>query len=107
MKATTDAVTPSRANYYTGPTTVYAGQLNLVGANAWNPVLSLGHTDIQDGKVILDYSAAPSSDPASNVLSNLTASYAATPAFSSSQTPVPPRPPSAASAGPATPRRSR
>ena len=85
MKATTDAVTLSGANDYTGPTTVYAGQLNLVGANAWNPVLNLGHTDIQDGKVILDYSAAPSSDPASNVLSDLTASYAATPAFSSGQ----------------------
>jgi autotransporter-associated beta strand protein len=80
MKATTDAVTLSGANDYTGPTTVYAGQLNLVGANAWNPVLNLGHTDIQDGKVVFDYS---NPDPASTVLSDLTTSYGA--GFSSDQ----------------------
>ncbi len=86
MKATSGAVTLSGANDYTGPTTIYGGTLQLDGPDAWNPAFdNVVGTDIQDGKLVLDYSASPSSDPASGVLSDLTASHAATPAFSTGQ----------------------
>ncbi len=81
IKGAASTVTLSGTNDYTGPTTVYAGQLTLVGSDAWNPVLT-GGGDIQDGKLVLDYSTSPSSDQASDVSGDLTAGYGATSKFS-------------------------
>ncbi len=83
LKGTTGAVTLSGANAYTGLTTVYAGTLQLDGPNAWNPVLNGGGADVQDGKLVLDYSGNLSSDPASTVQADLDASHAVNPMFSS------------------------
>ena len=83
IKAESGTVTLSGANDYTGVTTIYQGILQLDGPTAWNPVLNIGGTDIQDGKLVFDYSASPSSDPALTVLGDLTAGYGLTPKFSS------------------------
>jgi len=56
-----------------------SGTVNLVGPNAWNPIFNGGGVDIQDGKLVLDYTGGTT--PASTVLSDLTASYAGAPCF--------------------------
>jgi autotransporter-associated beta strand protein len=72
LKGTTGTVTLSRANAYTGLTTVYAGQLNLVGSDAWNRVLNLGGADVRDGKLVLDYAAGgAATDPVTTVRGDL------------------------------------
>jgi len=73
LKGTTGAVTLTAANTYTGPTTVYAGTLTLGGSNAWNPILNGGGADIQDGKIIFNYTSG--ADPASQILADLHTSY--------------------------------
>ncbi len=83
LKGTSGTVILSGANYYTGLTTLYAGTLQLAGPNASNPVLNGGGANVQDGKLVLDYSGNLSSDPASTVQADLDTSYAATPVFSS------------------------
>ena len=47
----------------------------MVGQNAWNPILDGGGADIQDGKLVFDYSGDLGTDPASTVQADLTASY--------------------------------
>jgi autotransporter-associated beta strand protein len=72
MKAAAGAVTLSGTNDYTGLTTVYAGQLTLVGSNAWNPVFNSGGADLQAGKLVFDYTAGGSAtDPVVAVRSAL------------------------------------
>ena len=73
LKGTAGAVTLTAANTYTGPTTVYAGTLTLGGSNAWNPILNGGGADIQDGKIIFNYTSG--ADPASQILADLHTSY--------------------------------
>ncbi len=81
LKGLAGAVTLSGTNSYTGPTTVYAGTLQLNGPDAWNPVFNGAGADIQDGKLVLDYSTDPGSDPAATVQADLADGYPA--AFSS------------------------
>lgn len=73
IKGTSGTVTLSRDNNYTGLTTVCGGELQFVGSDAWNPVLYGGGADIQDGKIIFDYTGG--STPATEVQGELTASY--------------------------------
>jgi fibronectin-binding autotransporter adhesin len=65
------------ANDYTGLTTVQGGTLQLNGAGARNPVLSLGGADIQHGwsKMVFDYSGKGDSSPATTVAGLLSAGY--------------------------------
>ena len=88
LKGTAGSVTLSGANDYTGPTTIHAGTLQFDGPDAWSPVFSnSAGTDIRDGRLVLDYSSVGStSDPQSDVQTDLTASYAASPHFSPSGT---------------------
>ena len=46
---------------YLGLTTVSAGELDLVGPNAWNPVTALGGEYLSGGKLVFDYKG--SADP--------------------------------------------
>jgi autotransporter-associated beta strand protein len=63
------------ANSYTGQTTLQGGTLQLNGASAQNPVLNLGGADIQQGKMVFDYSGTGETNPASTVLADLIAGY--------------------------------
>ena len=76
IKGTSGAVTLSGNNDYTGLTTVYAGELDLDGPDAWNPILNSGGTDINGGQLVFDYSSTGTS-PVDTVRSNLSASYVA------------------------------
>ena len=62
-------LTLDAANTYTGLTTVEAGTLKLVGTTtapkAWNPVLNVGGSDIQGGKMVFDYTGGTT--PASTI----------------------------------------
>jgi len=61
---------------YTGLTTLRAGILQLNGASAQNPVLNLGGSDIQKGKMVFDYNGTGETDPAlTTILPDLIASY--------------------------------
>jgi autotransporter-associated beta strand protein len=72
-KITNDLVILSGANTFSGLTTVSAGELQMIGSNAWNTVFNMGGANIQGGKLVLDYTNG--SSPASSVLSILEASY--------------------------------
>ena len=65
-------VTLTSVNSYTGLTTVEAGTLQL-GIGAQSPVLTGGGADIQNGKIVLDYTGG--SSPAAAVKAALTASH--------------------------------
>ena len=83
LKVSSGDVTLRGGDYYTGLTTVCAGQLTLVGPDAWNPVLNGAGVNIQDGRLILDYSDDANSDPAATVGADLTESYHGSTHFSS------------------------
>ena len=75
-KCSDGLVTLRGTNNYTGLTTINAGELKFVGQNAWNPTILYGAgADIQDGRLVLDYTADPESNPAETVLSILAESY--------------------------------
>jgi autotransporter-associated beta strand protein len=57
------------ANSYSGSTTISAGKLDLVGPDAWKPVLDLGGAYLSGGELVFDYAAA--SDPYSRIQSLL------------------------------------
>ncbi len=59
--------TLSGDNSYLGLTTIGAGELNLVGPNAWNPIVNLGGAFLSGGDLIFDYS--DSADPYETILS--------------------------------------
>jgi autotransporter-associated beta strand protein len=72
-KITNDLVTLSGSDTYSGPTTVCAGELKMIGSNAWDAVFNEGGADIQGGKLVFDYTNGAT--PASTVLSILRTSY--------------------------------
>ena len=72
IKGTSGTVVLSGQNVYSGLTTVCGGTLQLDLA-AQSPVLTGGGADIQDGRIIFDYTGG--STPASTILSILDASY--------------------------------
>jgi autotransporter-associated beta strand protein len=51
----------SGANSYLGLTTISAGELDFIGANAWNPVTNLGGAYLSGGELVFDYTGT--SDP--------------------------------------------
>ena len=71
-KATDGTVALSGTNDYTGLTTVDGGGTLELGSGAQAPVLSGGGADIQDGRILFDYTT---SSPASTILSGFIASY--------------------------------
>jgi autotransporter-associated beta strand protein len=60
------ALVLSGSNSYLGLTKVVAGELDLVGPNAWNPVINLGGAYLSDGMLVFDYTDA--SDPYTTVV---------------------------------------
>jgi autotransporter-associated beta strand protein len=75
IKGTDGAVALSGDNDYSGPTSVYGGQLTFRGPDAWSPVFYGGGADVRDGKLILDYNYSGGSTPAADVNAALTYSY--------------------------------
>jgi autotransporter-associated beta strand protein len=61
----------SGSNSYLGITTVVAGELDLVGPSAWNPVMNLGGAHLLGGELVFDYTG--NADPYSTILSQLNA----------------------------------
>jgi autotransporter-associated beta strand protein len=53
-------------NSYLGLTSVIAGELELVGANAWNPITNLGGIYLSGGEIVFDYGG--STDPYPTIL---------------------------------------
>ena len=72
-KITEDLVTLSGNNSYSGLTTVRAGELRMVGSDAWKVVFDEAGTNVQGGKLSFDYTN--DSNPASSIQSILDASY--------------------------------
>ena len=69
IKTGDGALTLSGNNSYLGLTTVNAGELVLVGPNAWNPIMNLGGAYISGGEMVFDYTG--NADPYETVLSLL------------------------------------
>jgi autotransporter-associated beta strand protein len=65
LKTGSGGLTLSGVNSYLGLTTVSAGELDLVGANAWNPITNLGGAYLSGGELIFDYTG--SKDPFSMI----------------------------------------
>lgn len=59
-------LTLSGSNSYLGNTTIGAGELRLLGPNAWNPLINLGGAHLLGGEIVFDYSG--SADPYSTIL---------------------------------------
>jgi autotransporter-associated beta strand protein len=76
VKSGSNTLSLSGSNTYTGGTTISGGTLSMTGTQAWSPVLNgPGTTDIQTGRAVFDYSGG-GSDPAAQIQSLLTASFA-------------------------------
>lgn len=65
-KLGTGVCTLSGANSYLGNTVINAGELNLAGPNAWDPITSLGGAFLSGGKLVFDYSDNP--DPYATIV---------------------------------------
>jgi autotransporter-associated beta strand protein len=59
-------LTLSGNNSYTGLTNIAAGELELDGPNAWNPVVNLGGVYLTGGKLVFDYVGV--ADPYASIL---------------------------------------
>ncbi|MGD0384399.1 MAG: autotransporter-associated beta strand repeat-containing protein [Thermoguttaceae bacterium] len=66
IKTGRGTLTLSGNNSYLGLTTLSAGELDLVGANAWNPIMNLGGAYLSGGELIFDY--AGRADPYAGIL---------------------------------------
>jgi autotransporter-associated beta strand protein len=60
------ALTLSGDNSYLGLTTITSGELELVGQNAWNPIVNLGGAYLAGGQLTFDY--AGGADPYATIL---------------------------------------
>jgi autotransporter-associated beta strand protein len=74
-KQGTGTLVLSGNNTYSGQTTLDGGTLELVGAGALNPLLTLGGFNIEAGTLLIDYAGQP--DPAATIDSLLATGFTA------------------------------
>jgi autotransporter-associated beta strand protein len=68
-KTGSGVLTLAGGNSYLGITTVKAGELVLVGPDAWNPIVNLGGASLSGGKIVFDYT--DNADPYATIQSLL------------------------------------
>jgi autotransporter-associated beta strand protein len=66
VKTGSGALSLSGSNSYLGMTTVNMGELDLVGQDAWNPIMNLGGAFLSGGDLIFDYDG--STDPYATIM---------------------------------------